>query len=233
MIIDSHVFLGKTIYMEQSPETLIANMDRLEVAVSVVVAPPPGPFYSEVNEYVLNAMKKYPGRFVALYRANPHLDGEAEKCKEALKQGFSGLQLDPTNDGYGVGSEIMDPVVRLAEDAGVPVYIHSGDSIFCPPESIVDYATKFEEVKFVTNTSRRTFRAVSGCENLYIMSRPFPTLTFQRGYADRFDINRFVFASDAPLGMLEIELKSAELANLVEEQREKILGGNLKNIMKI
>jgi hypothetical protein len=63
-IIDGHAFLGKTIYMEQSGETLIANMDRLGVDVSVVVAPPPGPFYGETNACVLEAVKKHKGRLV-------------------------------------------------------------------------------------------------------------------------------------------------------------------------
>ena len=50
-IIDGHVFLGKTVYVEQSPGDVLSNMDRLGVDASVVVAPPPGPFYDEANEY--------------------------------------------------------------------------------------------------------------------------------------------------------------------------------------
>jgi predicted TIM-barrel fold metal-dependent hydrolase len=232
-IIDGHVFLGKTIYMEQSGETLIANMDRLGVDISVVVAPPPGPFYGEANAYVIEEVKKHSGRLVALFRANPQLEGEDERFREALKRNFTGLQLDPTNDGYRVGSDIMEPVIKIAEEEGVPVYIHSGDSIFCPPEAVAEYAAKFEGVNFVTNISRRAYRAASGCDNLYLMSQPFPTLAFQRGYTERFDIGRLVFVSEAPVSILDIEMKGVELARLDEEQSEKILGGNLKNIIMI
>lgn len=233
MIIDGHVFLGKTIYMEQDLETLITNMDRFGVGASVVVAPPPGPFYIDANAYVREAVEEHPDKLVALYRANPHLKGEADRFSEALERGFVGLQLDPTNDGYGVGSDIMDPLVKVAEEERVPVYIRSGDSIFCPPEAIVDYATDFEEVNFVTNNSRRAYWALKGCENVYLMSQPFPTLGFQRGYAERFDISKLVFVSDAPLGILDVEMKGVELAGLDEDQREKILGGNLERIINV
>ena len=232
-IIDGHVFLGKTIYMEQSGETLIANMDRLDVDVSVVVASPPGPFYGEANAYVLEAVKEHPGRLVALFRANPHLEGEEDRFRDALGRGFSGLQLDPTNDGYGVGGDRMEPVVRVAEEAGVPVYIHSGDSIFCPPEAVADYASRFQEVNFVTSNSRRAFRAVKDCSNIYLTTRPFPTLAFQRGYADELDLGKLIFTSDAPLGNLDLELKRVELSRIEDETRERILGGNLRRILQI
>jgi len=233
MIIDGHVFLGKTIYVEQSPETLIENMDRLSVDTSVVVAPPPGPFYAEANAYVMEAVKKHPSRLVALYRVNPHLEGEDDRLREALEQGFAGLQLDPTNDGYGVGSEIMEPLVKVAEEKGVPCYIHSGDSIFCPPEAVADFASRFQRVNFVTSQSRRAHRSAKDCGNLYLMTRPFPTLAFQRGYADNMDLDRLIFASDAPLGNLELELKRVELSELEQETRERILGGNLRRILQI
>jgi predicted TIM-barrel fold metal-dependent hydrolase len=232
-IIDGHVFLGKTIYMEQSPETLIANMDKSSVDLSIVVAPPPGPFYTEANAYVLEAVKKHPGRLAALFRANPHLEGEVDRFRGALEQGFSGLQLDPTNDGYGVGAPMMDPLIEAAKENRVPVYIRSGDSIFCPPEAVADFASRFQEVDFVTSQSRRAYRAVKGCGNLYLMTRPFPTLAFQRGYADNIDLDRIIFASEAPLGNLELELKGVELSKLEDETRDKVLGSNLRRILHI
>jgi predicted TIM-barrel fold metal-dependent hydrolase len=219
--------------MEQSGETLIANMDRLGVDVSVVVAPPPGPFYGETNACVLEAVKKHKGRLVALFRANPHLEGEDRRFRDALGRGFSGLQLDPTNDGYGVGSDIMEPVVKVAEEERVPVYIHSGDSIFCPPEAVAEYASRFQEVNFVTSNSRRAYRAVKDRSNVYLMTRPFPTLAFQRGYADDLDLDRIIFTSDAPLGNLGLETRRVELSRLENETRERILGGNLTRILQI
>jgi predicted TIM-barrel fold metal-dependent hydrolase len=232
-IIDGHVFLGNTIYMEQSGETLIASMDRVGVDISVVVAPPPGPFYREANAYVLEAVKKHPGRLAALFRANPHLEGEDERFRDALGRGFSGLQLDPTNDGYGVGGKIMEPVIKVAEEEEAPVYIHSGDSIFCPPEAVAEYASRFPGVNFVTSQSRRAYRAVKDRSNVYLTTRPFPTLAFKRGYADDMDLDRLIFASDAPLGNLDIELKGVELSRLKDETRERILGGNLRRILQI
>ena len=62
-------------------------MDRLGVDISVVVAPPPRPFYGEANACVLEAVKKHPGRLAALFRANPHLEGEDERFRDAQVRG--------------------------------------------------------------------------------------------------------------------------------------------------
>lgn len=233
-MIDGHAFLGSSIYIEQNPEEFIADMDRLGIQISVVVAPPPGPFYSNANRLVEEAARDHPKRLVPLYRINPHLEGEANRARGAITEGgFKGLKLDPTNDGYGVGGDFLDPYIVLAEEVGVPIYIHSGDSIFCPPEAIADLAGSNQKVNFVTNASRRVHRAARDLCNLYILTRPFPTLAFQRGYAERFDLDRLIFASDSPLGKQEIEFKAVELAGIEEETREKILGGNLSKIMNI
>ena len=232
-VIDGHAFLGRSVYMEQSSEALIAEMDRLGVDVSVVVAPPPGPFYEEANSYVMRSVGEHPGRLAALFRANPHLDGQVERFRETLGQGCVGLQLDPTNDGYGVGSPRMDPLVEAAGEEDMPVYIHSGDSIFCTPEAVADYAARFKDVNFVTTMSRRAPRAAMGCDNLYLMTRPFPTLAFQRGHHEGFDLDRIIFASDAPLSSLEVEMRAVELAGLEGDLREKILGSNLSRIMRV
>ena len=233
-IIDGHAYLGKTIYVDQDLNSLISYMDRLGIEVSVVVAPPPGPFYEEANRIVQEAVQKYPKRLVALYRANPHLEGEAERIENALReQGFVGVQMDPTNDGYGVGSPVVEPIITAAEEYSAPVYVHSGDSIFCPPEDVADLAAKFEAVDFVIPMSRRASRAARDRSNLYLMTRPFPTLAFQRGYAEKFDLGRVIFATDSPLGSPEIELRRVELADPDPDVKLKILGGNLQRIISI
>jgi uncharacterized protein len=233
-VIDGHVFLGSSTYMSQSPEELIDGMDRLGVSSSVVVAPPPGPFYTKMNEFVGQAALRFPGRLVPLFRANPHLEGETERLKTALEEGgFKGVQLDPTNDGYGVGGALMEPIAALAGEKRVPVFIHSGDSIFCPPEAVADFANRFEGTNFATNYSSRAPRASKNCENLYLMTRPFPTLAFQRGHTEDLEYGRLIFASDSPVGNLALELKSVELGHLDPEGGEKILGGNIRRIMNL
>jgi len=233
-IVDGHAFLGRTIYVNQDLDSLTSYMDRLGIEVSVVVAPPPGPFYEDANRIVQEAVRKYPERLVALYRANPHLEGEADRVENALQeQGFVGVQMDPTNDGYGVGNSVVEPIIKAAEEHSAHVYVHSGDSIFCPPEDVADLAAKFEAVDFVMPMSRRAPRAARDRSNLYLMTRPFPTLAFQRGYAENFDLERVIFATDSPIGCPEIELRRVELADLDPEVKLKILGGNLRRIIPI
>jgi predicted TIM-barrel fold metal-dependent hydrolase len=230
-IIDGHAFLGKSIYVEQNTQSLITEMNRLGIEVSVVVAPPPGPFYKDANDSILRNAKTHPKRLAALYRANPLLEGEEVRVREALNSGFVGIQLNPTNEGFWVGSPVIEPIIQVAEDLKKVVFIHSGDSIFCPPENVADLALKFDRVNFITSMSRRAPRVAKECANLFLMTRPFPTLAFTRGYAENFDLDRLIFATDSPLGTPEIELKRVELAGLEYDVKEKILGGNLQRII--
>lgn len=233
-MIDGHAFLGKSIYMEQSSGELISKMDHLGLKATVVIAPPPGPFYEDANNLIRERAMEFPDRLIPIFRANPHLEGESERVKLALTdQGFRGIQLDSKNDGYGVGDKIMNPIIKIANDLGVPVYIHSGDSIFCPIKAVADYASKFEEVNFITNFSQRAYKVAMNQKNLYLMTRPFPTLMFRRGNKTSLDIDRLIFTSDAPIGSLELELKRVELSGLEQEAKDKIFGGNLKRLIEI
>ncbi len=231
-VVDGHVFVGKSIYIEQRAEDLIAEMDRLGIEASVIVAPPPGPFYEEANKLVLQAARRYPGKLIPLYHANPLLEKEEERVREALEsQGFVGIQLDPTNDGYYLRNQTLEPVIKVAEDLGKVVYVHSGDSIFCPPEYVADLASNFKNVKFVTSMSIRAPRAAQNLNNLYLLTRPFPVLFFKLGLAANFDLNRVIFASDSPIDAAQIELRRIELAGLEPDVLRKILGDNLRRIL--
>lgn len=233
-MIDGHAFLGKSIYIEQSSDDLISKMDRLGLEATVVIAPPPGPFYEDANNLIRERAMEFPDRLIPIFRANPHLEGESERVRIALTdQDFRGIQLDPKNDGYGVGDKIMNPIIQIAKDLGVPVYIHSGDSIFCPIKAVADYASRFEKVNFITNFSKRAYKVAMNKRNLYLMTRPFPTLMFKRGNTVSLDIDRLIFTSDAPIGSLELELKRVELSGLGQEAKDKIFGGNLKRLIEI
>ena len=233
-MIDGHAFLGKSIYMEQSSGELISKMDHLGLKATVVIAPPPGPFYEDANNLIRERAMEFPDRLIPIFRTNPHLEGESERVRIALTdQGFRGIQLDSKNDGYGVGDKIMNPIIQVAKDLGVPVYIHSGDSIFCPIKAVADYASRFEKVNFITNFSQRAYKVAMKENNLYLMTRPFPTLMFKRGNTKSLNIDRLIFTSDAPIGSLELELKRVELSGLGQEAKDKILGENLKRLIEI
>ncbi|MFP3951940.1 MAG: amidohydrolase family protein [Candidatus Bathyarchaeia archaeon] len=233
MIIDGHVYLGHTVYIDYGVDDLLSDMDRLGITKTVVTAPPPGPFYHEANQLIEETVQSYEDSLIGLFKANPQHDVEAEKVEEALESGiYSGIDLDPTNDGYGVGSSIMDPIVDVAGEYNVPVYVHSGDSIFCPPEAVARYASETPDVNFITSMSRRAPEASMDVDNLYLLSNPFPALAFQRGRADRYPVERLIFASEAPLGSQDVELTAVEQAGLEEEVRDMILGGTLLKLLK-
>jgi hypothetical protein len=230
-ILDGRVFLGRSTYMRHSPEEILGEMERSGVKSSVVVAPPPGPFYEEANRAVLEAASRYPGRLLPLHRVNPNLEGEEERARRALEEGFIALYLDPANDGYWVLEQHLAPVVRVAGEFEAPLYIPSGGSIFSTPEAIADLASSFSDVDFITSMSPRAPRACRGLDNLYLLTHPFPTLAFKRGFTEGLEVDRLIFSSDSPLDHPLLELKRIELAGLTPGERGRILGGNLRRLL--
>lgn len=196
-ILDGRVFLGHSVYVRQGPEEVLREMERSGGEASVVVAPPPGPFYEEANMAVLEAVRRYARKLIPLYRANPNLEGEEERARRALGEEFIALYLDPANDGYWVSEQHLEPLLRVAEEFEAPIYIPSGSSIFSTPEAVADLASNFSDVDFITSMSLRAPRACRGLNNLYLLTHPFPTLAFRRGFTEGLEVERLIFSSDS------------------------------------
>lgn len=114
-------------------EDLIASMDASGIAVSIAVGfgwDSQGQC-REQNDYIVDACRRYPDRLIGLAAVNPRRPGAAAEVSRALASGLAGIgELMPDGPGYSVDdATVVDPVLRLAEEAGAPVLMHVSEPV--------------------------------------------------------------------------------------------------------
>jgi predicted TIM-barrel fold metal-dependent hydrolase len=234
-VIDALAFLGETIYWKQTAGELIKRMDKNNIDRAIVTPPPPGPDYSEANRIVYEAVKRYPDRIIGFYRVNPHYKEKAlSEAETAVNDwGFKGFKMDPTNEAFGLTPRSADEVMELARKLEVPVYFHTGDSIFCPPERVVQIAKMFPKVTVMMHASAVTAVMAMKQSNIVLATGPLGTPMLLNAASEMFDAKRLVFSTRTPIGFPELERRIMELSSLDEDIKHQILSENIKRILKI
>ena len=169
MIIDYHAHIWRYANPELADpntectaEWLLRAMDRAGVDRTVIVPlvyVPPAKVRRVLrdNEYILQAVKKYPDRLVGFVTVNPKDEDAPNTVKTFIDQGLSGLKLLPTPHNYLMSDHlILDPVLNICEEYRVPVSIRANDDIGSAPLQIEEMARTFPGIPaFVIDTMGR------------------------------------------------------------------------------
>jgi predicted TIM-barrel fold metal-dependent hydrolase len=234
-VIDALSFIGDTLYWKQSAEELIERMDKNNIQKSIATPPPPGPDYSKSNEVVYQAVQEFPERIIGFYRINPHYRDKAlTEAEDAVQDwGFKGFKMDPTNEAFSLTPKAVEGAMELARKLEVPVYFHTGDSIFCPPSRVEQIAKLYPKVTVIMHFSAETAEIAFRQNNIVLATGPLGTPMLLNAVSDRFDVNRLVFTTRVPIGFPELELRIVELSSLGDNIVNKIMGENIKRLLKI
>lgn len=145
-----------------SADDLIAEMDAAGVDASVSFSfgwSDPG-LIQETNSYVLDAMRRYPGRIYGMAVLQPTAGERAvyelERC---ARGGMVGLgELMPHGQGYKLSDiELLRPVMEVAEQYRLPVLSHCSEPIghLYPGKGdvslseIIAFLTAFPAIRFI------------------------------------------------------------------------------------
>ena len=234
-IIDALTFIGNTVYWRFSAEDLVKRMDANGISRAVTTPAPPGPNYSEPNLAVRDAVNKHPDRLIGFYRVNPHYGDPVLREAETavLSWGFKGFMLDPTNDAYGIGMRIVEGTMELARRLKVPVYYHTGDSIFCPPESVGEIARLYPRVPVMMHISPAAVREARHYDNTVLTTGPIGGPGTLDRAPDTVDMKRFVFSSLVPIGHPELELRCFQHCVLPERDKQRVLSDNVNALLRL
>jgi len=234
-IIDALTFIGNTAYWKFSAEELIKRMDANNISRSITTPAPPGPDYREANMAVREAVKRYPDRLLGFYRVNPHYgDRILRDAETAIAEwGFKGMMLDPTNEAFGVTLRTVEGTMELARRLKIPVYYHTGDSIFCPPEQVGDIARLYPRVPIMMHASTAATREARRYDNIVLTTGPLGGPGLLDRAPDTIDLNRLVFSSLVPIGYPELELRCFEHSFLAKSDKQRILSQNIKGLLQI
>ena len=249
----SQLYSNPHAYMA-SAEDLIAEMETAGVDASVAFSfswTDPG-LVTEANNYILDAMRRYPQRIYGMAVLQPlartHAIQELERCAQA---GMAGLgELMPHGQGYSLSDlELLTPLMEVVRHYNLLVLSHCSEPIghLYPGkgnvslQDIVAFLTAFPDVRFVA-------AHWGGGLPFYTLMPEIQRITAHVWYdtaatvflyrnnilpvvADLVGADRILFGSDYGLVGQQRTMDYITQAGLDADAVEKILGGNARQLL--
>lgn len=218
-------------------DKLIKQMDEYEIEKVVLCGTG-----AHDNENVANAYKKYKDRVLPIVYTNPYEGKVAvEKIYHYVNnENFCGIKLSPLKDAYVADSEILDPIMKAAEDLNIPVFIHCGHPPYSLPWSIALLAERFPKVKVVMihmghghgvyiDASLKMARRYN---NLYLEMSGMSMESKIREAYETVGSDRILFGTDAPFHHPSIEIQKVLTCGLDEEALKDIFYNNINKLLQ-
>lgn len=192
----------------------------------------------EGNERVLALTRADPDRLYAYAVASPWYGVDAvRELDRALTAGARAVKVNSALQGFLLLDQIIDPLIRVARDHGVPVYAHTGTPVHALPLQLAELACRFPEVPFIMGRSGRTdFRgdaptALDLAPNLYADTSHDYGVTGLTNMYRTVGAARMIFCSDHPYAMRAEGLHAVAGVPLSDDERASVLGANLAGLL--
>lgn len=237
-------------------EELVASMDECGIDKSVVLnlGWVSHELCVETNDYILEAVARYPQRIIGFCVIQPLAGEEAirelERCAENGARGIG--EMRPDVQGFDLrDNALMKPLIESAIEHDLVFLIHASEPVgheyfgkgSITPDTIYPFILGFPRLKLVCAHwgGGLPFYALmpevaEALSNTCFDTAATPFLyrppVFQH-VADIVGIERILFGSDYPLLSPTRIIDQLALVDLEEEDRAKILGGNAQRLLSI
>ena len=237
-------------------ERLVRRMDEDGVDVSVVM----GIGWTDIelaraaNDYLIDAVAKYPDRLVGLAGVNPAWRAkaveEARRCAEAGLRGIG--ELHPDTQGYDLGDfDTMAPLMEIVREHGLIVTTHSSEPVGheypgkgkTRPEVLWRFIRNFPDVPIVCAHwgGGLPFYGLmpevkEGLDRAYFdtaaTSLLYDAWIFET-VASAIGPERILMGSDYPLVRARTVIGQVESSGLSRSAKDMVLGGNAARLLGI
>ncbi len=217
------------------------GIDQLCCSILTSVRPATVEGFRECNEWVADAMRRYPGRVLGYCYVNPgHHDAALEEIRRRIGEGFMGIKL---YNEYRCTEPVVWPVVELAVELGVPILQHAGHThYFNEPqprisdaEMVAELALRYPEAMLICGHIggggdwEWAIKALRRAPTAYADTSGSVVDEGMIEMAARvLDVDRLLFACDMSLTAGVGKLRGAELS---ESAKHRIFGGNMERIL--
>ena len=239
LLIDAHCHVGEGIHYRLMPEELLAQMDELGIDRAVLFPADRHIAVDNVegNDLLLRAVESWPERFWGFATVNPWYGERAvSELRRAVGAGLVGLKLDPILQGFLLCDPLVHPLVETAIELNVPIYFYTGTPVNALPLQLSELAQCYPEGRFIMgHLGNPDFwldvpTALGQSPNIWGEISPNLPAAVNRvvgmGFADRL-----IFGSDVPMTNLELEVMKIQYWQVSEEQRARIMAGNLLHLL--
>jgi len=212
-----------------------AGVDRA-VIMTIVDAPAVNPNALELLAEIVAAHEK---RLVGFLRVHPwYYEEAAAMIRHGVRDlNIRGVKLHPTSNLSAPGGDATVNIVRLAAECGVPVMFHSGDEALVTPWELAQCAKVCPDATIVFAHSggyahtNDAFDVAERYSNIMLDTSAMPYPRKLQEAVRRLGPERILFASDAPGALPSIELAKIDCAELSDDERRLVLGGNAMKLL--
>jgi len=237
-------------------DELIASMDEAGVDISVIlnIGWTTHELCVETNDYIIDAVSRYPQRLVGFCAVQPNSPkaaaAEIERCAKAGIKGVG--EMRPDIQLFDLGDEmIMEPLAEVLKEHKLALLLHSSEPIghnypgkgVMFPDVLYPFITSFPDLTIVCAHwgGGLPFYALmpevkKAMANVYFDSAASPFLYTPEVYSQVIKLvgaDKVLFGSDYPLLTQSRLLSEIETLDMPEETKNLVLAGNALRLLGI
>ncbi|MFC1528416.1 amidohydrolase family protein [Candidatus Latescibacterota bacterium] len=253
MIIDADAHISPTFEGGNSitVEELLRRMDRTGVDKALTwIQPPYRREIDQANEYVFNAKKRFPDRILGFGWADPNLG--VDKAKDAVRKcvncyGFYGVKFNGAQNNYYIDDpKLTLPVIDEVAKLGKILAFHVGTDAYnrTHPFRVAKIARLYPELTILvvhmggvahSDLTNAVIEFASEHSNMILIGSAVRSIPILKAIKT-LGADRVCFGSDTPFELMHVELakyKALLDGEVNEEEKNLILGGNIKRIFNL
>ncbi len=244
-IIDAHNHMGhfrEFNIPQNSAEGMLESMDSLGIDKCMVThhAAAIGPDFKFGNDQVIEAVKRYPDRFMGYVTINPHypeeIVEELDRCFSV--EGMKAIKVHPEYHQCSIDDSNYQDVYEYADANKLPVLSHVWG--LSQVEIINNLAKKYPNAIFIMGHGGAKAKAMEYAievmkkrENtvidIAISASPQGNIEW---LVDQIGSKRLLFGSDMPFYDPSFTFGRLALADISDEEKKDIFARNIKRIIK-
>ena len=237
-------------------EELIGSMDEAGVDKAVVCGFPwsDSALCAAGNDYIMEGMRRFPDRITGFGCIQPNDgDGAIEEAKRCISLGMKGIGelASYARDIRLFDVESLRPICEILKKADLPLMIHTTEMVGhqypgkgnTTLKSIYDFIRAFPRVRMILAHWGGGFffyelmpEVAKAADRIWYDTAASPFLYRREIYSVAVTIvgaDKIIFGSDFPLIGPERYIEDMEDSGLGEEERRKILGQNIRDLLNI
>jgi len=209
--------------------------------------------FEEQHRTVINAVAKYPERFVGTFILNPRLGLQKglDTLRKLVKSGtFRMVKLNPAMHNWWPQktNDLIYPILEEAVTLDIPVLVHMGEPPYAVPSLCVPMIR--DNPKATIILAHFGTQGISYAGDAMNVARAYPNVLLETGWGHTPRINeaarllgadRLVFGSDSPPLDLWSQLRLVESltqqpplgVGMSRSDAEKIMGGTMARLLKL
>ena len=219
------------------------GIDQLCCSILTPRRPATAEGFRECNQWMAEAMKRFPGRVLGYCYVNPSYPQEAlddiRRC--VLDRGFMGIKL---YNEHTCTEPVVFPIVELSIELRVPILHHAGHSHYFVTDQphisdgghLAELGARYPEARLICahvgggGDGEWTIKALRHAKNVYLDTSGS---VVDEGIVDMaariLGVDRLLFGCDMSMTAGVGKIRGAQLS---PEDKRKILGGNMLALLK-